>query len=151
MEYEDLIDELDSEINGKRGIFSKKVDIERCGELITAIKNSYPGVLRDSAYIVENREKILSNADVVAKNTIREAEEHANHLVGNSELLKKAETEAKKIIDSAYSQCDVLVERTKDHLDNVFKDVEQFLMSTLNMVRNNRDELKSAVMGKKSK
>lgn len=149
MEFEELIETLDDEINGKKGLFTKKLDMEKCGFIVNEIKNSFPQVVQESAYIIANRDKILLNADNAAKNTIKEAEERAEHIISNSELMRRAETEAKKIIDSAYGQCDKLVERTKEHLDNVFKEVEQFLTSTLNLVRKNRDELRSAMIVKK--
>lgn len=148
MEFEELIETIDEEINGKKGLFSKKVDIDKCGVLINEIKNSFPQVVQESSYIIANRDKILINADNAAKNTIKEAEERAEHIVGNSELMRRAENEAKKIIDSAYSQCDKLVERTKEHLDNIFKEVEQYLTSTLSLIRKNRDELRSAMIVK---
>ena len=43
-------------------------------------------------------------------------------------------------------QCDTLVHHTKEHLDRTFKETEQFLLSTLTMIRNNREELRGAMI-----
>lgn len=150
MEIEMLIDELESELIEKKGIFSKKIDINRCAELVYAIKEALPDAFREADYILSNKNKILENADNVAKNTIREAEERAVHLIGDSELIKRAEIEAKRIVDASYMQSNTLIDRTKSHLDAMFKDVEQFLLSNLNMIRSNREELRNAVIMKKS-
>jgi len=110
-----------------------------------------PDAVREAEYVVENKQKILENADSVAKNTIREAEERAEHIIDNSELIKRAELEAKQLMETAYMQCDALVDKTKAHLDIMFRDVEQFLQSSLAMIRNNREELRGAMIVKTNK
>ncbi len=144
-----LLDEMESELTDKKGLFSKKVDIGRCVDILYEMKRVFPESIREADYIVANKNKILENADNVAKNTIREAEERAEHIIDNSELIKRAEIEAKNIIDTGYMQCDTLVDRTKAHLDSMFKDIEQFLLSTLTMIRNNREELRGAMIMKR--
>lgn len=146
MDVMKLLEELDEELNNHRGLFTKKVDVDKCADLVRKIRKTLPETLREAEYVVANRDKILDNADSVAKNTIREAEDRAEHIVDNSEIIRRAEMDAKRIIDSAYAQCDALTRHTKDHLDNTFKEVEQFLLSTLTMIRNNREELRAAMI-----
>lgn len=146
MDVMKLLAELEEELSDRRGIFGKKVDLDRCLDVVDKIKRSLPETLREAEYILDNKSKILDNADLVAKNTIREAEDRAEHIVENSEIIRRAETDAKQIIDSAYVQCDALVHHTKEHLDNMFKEIEQFLLSTLTMIRNNREELRGAMI-----
>ena len=146
-----IIDELQGELMDTKGFFSKKVDLERCVELTEILKKEVPSTITEAHQILYNRKNILENADSVAKNTIREAEERASHIVDQSEIVALARLEEKKIVDMAYMQCDTLVERTKAHLDEMFKDIEQFLLSNLAMIRNNREELRGAMImsGKK--
>ncbi|MCI8488078.1 hypothetical protein [Pumilibacter intestinalis] len=147
-----IIDELEAELGERRGgLFSKKIDIGKCVQLTKAIRGAMPDAVREAEYVVENKQKILENADSVAKNTIREAEERAEHIIDNSELIKRAELEAKQLMETAYMQCDALVDKTKAHLDIMFRDVEQFLQSSLAMIRNNREELRGAMIVKTNK
>lgn len=146
MELMEIILNLENEMSDRRGLFGKKIDIDKCLDLVDIMKKTYPESLREANYVVANKQKILENADSVAKNTIREAEERAEHIIDNSELIRKAEIEAKQIIETAYMQCDTLIQGTKDHLDSMFKDIEQFLLSTLSMIRNNREELRGAMI-----
>ena len=147
-----IIDELEAELGKRRGgLFSKKIDIGKCVQLTKAIRGAMPDAVREAEYVVENKQKILENADSVAKNTIREAEERAEHIIDNSELIKRAELEAKQLMETAYMQCDALVDKTKAHLDIMFRDVEQFLQSSLAMIRNNREELRGAMIVKTNK
>lgn len=149
MEVVELLKELSQELSDKRGLFSKKIDLDKCLSIVEQLKIDLPNSLAESKYIMDNTQKIMDNADNVAKNTIREAEERAEHIIENSEIAKRAEIEAKKIIETAYMQCDTLIERTKDHLDVMFKEVEQFLQSTLSMIRNNREELRGSMITKR--
>ena len=147
-----IIDELEAELGERRGgLFSKKIDIGKCVQLTKAIRGAMPDAVREAEYVVENKQKILENADSVAKNTIREAEERAEHIIDKSELIKRAELEAKQLMETAYMQCDALVDKTKAHLDIMFRDVEQFLQSSLAMIRNNREELRGAMIVKTNK
>ncbi len=151
MSLGEILDELQSELTDRKGLFGKKVDLDRCADLVYELRETLPESLREAEYIVANRKKIFDNADIVAKNTIKEAEERAAHIVENSELIKRAEAEGDKLIDAAQAQCDNLTDRTKTHLDNMFKDIEQFLLSTLAMIRNNREELRGALLGTRNK
>lgn len=139
----EILDELMDELNSSsHGIFSKKPDIPLCCDLCDKLARTLPSSLENAEYVNQKRKEILANADVVAKNTIRAAEERAEKLVSESEVVLKAQEDAKRIIEAAYTQCDNLMLRTKAHLDEVFKEVEQFLLNTLSLVRTNREELR---------
>ena len=99
MDIMDLLDELEAELSDKKGgLFGKKVDLDKCYNLVVKIKTNLAATLRESEYIMENKRKILENADIVAKNTIREAEERAEHMIDNSEIIRMAELESKRLI-----------------------------------------------------
>ena len=149
MDVIELLDELELELGDRKGgLFTKKIDLERCFSLVREIRKQMPTVIRESQYVLENKQRILENADTVAKNTIREAEEHANHIVSGSEISRRAEADAQKLIENTYAQCDALVDKTKTHLDGTFREIEQFLQSTLTMIRTNREELRGAALAR---
>lgn len=151
MDIMEMLNELENELTARGGFFGKKIDVDRCASLVANIRAALPKELGEARYIMENRKKILENADIAAKNTIREAEEHAEHIIDNSEIIKRAELDAKQIMETACMQCDTLVHHTKEHLDNTFKETEQFLLSTLTMIRNNREELRGAMISNTDK
>ncbi len=140
----DILQSLREELNSSHGFFSKKPDIALCCDLCDKLARVLPESLEEAEYVKQKRKEILANADVVAKNTIRAAEERAEKLASESEVVRQAQTSAKQIIESAYAQCDNLMLRTKAHLDEVFKETEQFLLTTLSLVRTNREELRTS-------
>ena len=135
-----IMTELEGELADKRGL-RKKVDISACYELVRALQDALPESITEANYILANKQKILFNADNAAKSTVREAEERAALLLDNNELRRRSEVEARRLIDETNSKCDNLVARTREHLDGVFGDLEQFLVSALSLIRRNRDEL----------
>ncbi len=141
----EILDKLREELSCGKGFFSKKPDWELCVELCDKLARVLPESFGEAEYINQKRKEILSNADVVAKNTIRAAEEKANKIISETEVVKNANVAAKQIIENAYTQCDNLILRTKSHLDNLFVETEKFLCSTLALVRTNREELRMAL------
>ena len=80
MKINRLIDELEEELCSKRGLFAKKIDVEKCAAIVEELKGSVPSTLSDVNYILDNKQKILDNADTVAKNTIKAAEANYIHI-----------------------------------------------------------------------
>lgn len=144
MNIVDLLYELEEELRDKRSGFKK--DSGRSIAIIEQLKEMMPAALDESDYIIQNQRQILKNADIVAKNTLKAAEEKADHLVGTTDVLRKAEDEAKKMLDKTAARCDLLVKKTKEHLDSMFVETEQFLLTSLNMIRTNRAELRDAML-----
>lgn len=149
MDALEILDKLREELESGHGFFSKKPDLDLCLDLCDKLAKVLPESLNEANYISQKRKEILANADVVAKNTIRAAEEKADNIVSDSEIIKSAQLASKQIIENAYAQCDNLILRTKTHLDNLFKETENFLSSTLAVVRTNREELRSALLSDK--
>lgn len=146
-----LIDELEEELCSKRGLFAKKIDVEKCAAIVEELKSSVPSTLSDVNYILDNKQKILDNADTVAKNTIKAAEERARQLAQSTEVARLARVEANRLLDETSAECDMLINKTKEHLDKTFLETEQFLLSTLNMIRTNREELRKIFIYKNNK
>lgn len=142
----EILEQLKAELE-KSGGFFKKPDLDLCLDLCDELSKILPEYVKEASLVTERKKDILANADVVAKNTIRAAEEKANKIVSESEIVRSAQAASKQIIENAYAQCDNLILRTKAHLDNLFKDTENFLCSTLSVVRTNREELRAALTG----
>ena len=144
----ELLQELQDEFDGKKGVFSKKIDYEKCREIVSALCESLPSVFTRATEIIATRESILSNADLVANNVIKEAETRAINLASQSEIVKNAEKQRQVSLDKAYRECDLLVQKTKEHLDGMFRETEKFFTNMLELTRKNRNELRDAFTAK---
>ena len=154
MDIIQLIEELEQEFaQGKNFLWSKKslVNLERCAELIDELKRSLPTALQEARYVLSQKEKILSQAKETAENTIKEAELRAEHLVSESDLIKKSEEEAVEIEENAMKRCNQLYNVTRENIDKMLKAVEDYLADNLNIVKANREQLNNAVSNTQKK
>lgn len=135
-----LVAQLDEEFNGKKGLFGK-IDSAKCGEIIRQIK--FEASRCDA--VMKSRETVIQNADTVAQNVIAEAKERADFIAGEDEIVRLAEIKSRKIIDEAYRECDALIQKTKDHLDAMFSNAEDFFSKFLMALRSNRNELRNII------
>ena len=145
MDLNELIAEMDEELVGRSGLYNKRADPARCASLWNEIKSLLPTAIEEAELVSRNRIRILENADVVAQNVIKEAEERAGQLADSAEITRRAEKRGREVLDEAYRQCDELVMKTKEHLDGMFKDAETFFRNTLDMIKINRNELRGAI------
>lgn len=149
MDSMDIIRGLENELVDDKGYFRKKIDARKCYDLVRLMAKQFPEGLSDADNIIANRTKILQSADTVAKNTIRAAQERAQQMVSASEIVRLADIEANRTIDRARVNSNILITKTKEHLDKLFDETERYLLSSLEMIRRNREELRVALVERK--
>lgn len=151
MDINQIIEELENELynNSKSFLWNKKAFVEKCGSLVEEIKRNLPTALKEANYLLSQRDKILFQAQETAKKTIAEAETRAEQLVSQSELVIRAEEQAREIIDNANKRTSQMYAATKSNLDKMLKSVEDYLTENLHIVRNNREELNGSLFSKK--
>ena len=138
------IEELEEEFaKNKSGLFGKKMNIERCEELVAELKRSIPSQIQEANYILSQRDKIIEQAKDMADKTLKEAEVRAEQLLSDSELIKKSEDEAQEIVENAEKRANQLFSVTRENIDKLLKSVEDYLLQNIHVVRSNREELGS--------
>ncbi|MEG1581590.1 MAG: hypothetical protein RR334_00320 [Clostridia bacterium] len=152
MDINEIIDELQTEFyKSKNFLWSKKslVNMDRCAELIDELKKSMPVQMQEASYMLLQKDKIIASAEEVARRTIAEAEKHAEQIVCESTLVKKAEEESQQVIDKTNKQCNAMIAVTKENIDKMLKSVEDYLTDNLHIVRNNREEIAGSLINRK--
>jgi len=148
MDINQIIEELEAELaKSKNFLWGKKND--RCMQLLDELKRNLPVALKEASYLLSQRDKILFQAQESAKKTLIEAEQRAEHIVSESELVRRAESEAEDIVETANRRTSQMYSATKSNLDKMLKSVEDYLTQNLHVVRNNREELNGTLFGKK--
>jgi len=139
-----LIEELEEELLGaKASLFGKKnkVDSNKCMQFLTDIKTALPDSIREARIIVETKHKQLEQADLESQQIVQEAHERAAEIMSESAILKRAEAEARAIRAEAVNYNDTMRSKARLYVDALFADMEKFLVDTLTVIRNNREEL----------
>ena len=163
---EQLLAELEQILDESRAVpFSNKVSVEKetLYDIISEIRMKLPNELKQSKWVIEERNKILVDAQKEADELIKNAEERMNRMVDDNEVTKLAYEQAAAIIDSAKKSAKEMrlgaVEYAEEILSNVENRVkelksvvydesiktDEYFGQTLNVLAENLQELR---MGK---
>lgn len=158
-----LLEELEAVLDQSRAVpFSSKVtvDKEELYDIITEIKMRLPNEIKQSKWVIEERNKILIDAQKEADEIIKNAEERLSKLVDENEVTKMAYEQAAVIIENskktskemrlgateyADSVLALAEERLKDMMDIIHQEnihTENFFNETLDIIFENRQELR---------
>lgn len=153
---EDMLDSSNSLL------FTGKVlaDKEEIFSILAEVRSNLPSEIKQSKWVVEERNKILQDAQKEADRIVNDAKRELSTLVSEHEITKKAIEEADRIIDEANETAkqmrvgaveyadDVLynmersVKETMEEIHTQFASVEDHLTETATVIHNNREELK---------
>jgi len=137
-----LLGQLEYELSDKRGLFGKKVDIDKCYRLTVDIMEVLPECITQAQAILLDKENVLKNADNVAQNMIKEAEARIASMLDRANLTRLAELESQKIINDTYQKCDKIMFSTKQHVQDIFENTEQYLVNLTSNIQASKQELK---------
>lgn len=99
-----LLEELEDVLDQSKGVpFSNKVaiDKEEIYDIISEIRVRLPNDIKQSKLIVQERNKILIDAQKEAEGIARDAEEKMRRLVDEHEITKAAYAQSTEIIENA--------------------------------------------------
>lgn len=127
---EDLLEE------GKSTFLSSKVSIDR-DEMLDYIKDirlKLPTELQQAVWIVEERNKILAEAQNEGQLILQEAQDTLQKMIDQHEITKYAEERAQYILDSARKDARSVHIGAIEYADDTMKQVEQRLKATLDTI-----------------
>ena len=145
MEIFTLLENLEEILEaGTKVPFSTKVmvDAEELREIIEDIRLKLPDELKQAKWVKEERQRIISDAELEAQKVLKETEGKIINLVDEHEITKKALAQKEEIIENANKVSKEISEGTREYADNILEKVENVLRETMDIVHNNRSELK---------
>ncbi|MBR1883847.1 MAG: ATPase [Clostridia bacterium] len=145
MEIFSLIENLEELIESSSKVpFSSKVmvDKEELSSLLEEIKLKLPDELKQAKRIKDERVTILNDAQDEANKILKEAELKIVELVDENAITRQAIEQKEEIIENANRISKEISVSTKEYADNLLERIEDLLSQTLQVVRENRKELK---------
>lgn len=135
---EDLLD------NGTKMPFSSKVAVDRdeLQEIIENIRLKLPEELKQAKWVKEERQRIIGDAQKEADDLVKEAQSKITSMVDENVITKQALEQKEEIIDNANKVAKEISVGTRDYADALLEKVEDILKQTLQVVHDNRKELK---------
>ena len=132
-----LLDQMEELLEeGKTSFITSKVSIDRDEffEYIKDIRMKLPTELQQSVWIVEERNKILAEAQGEAKLIIQEAQETLQKMIEQHEITKYAEDRAQMILENARKDSREIRIGAIEYANETVKGVEQQLKLTLESI-----------------
>jgi len=146
MELLDLLDQIEEIIeNGTNVPFTGGkciVNRDEVLEILQEIRLRLPEDMKQAKRIVEEKSRILAEAQQEAENIINNAESRIAALVDEHEITKKAYEQAEVIISNAKKNAREIRLGTREYADSILGKVEEILEDTLDVIKMNRQELK---------
>ena len=158
-----LLDELEDILDqGKGKVFSNKVSVDKdeIYDIISEVRLRLPNDIKQSKYIVQERNKILVDAQKEADEIMKAAEEKMARLIDENEITKAAYAQSSEIIEGtkksakemrigAAEYADEVLSIAEDRLremqENLRKEsisTDEFFGNTLEELYENRRELR---------
>lgn len=137
VEIELLLNQLEELVEeSKSGFLSSRVaiDKEEVLDIIRDIRLKLPTEVKHSMWIVEERNKILSEAQEEAAVIIQEANEQVENMITKHEIMQFARERAEEIVESAREDAKEMHRGAVDYAQATCKDVELRLKRTLEAI-----------------
>ncbi len=145
MEIFTLLERLEEILeSGTKVPFSSKVmvDTEELREVLEDIRLKLPDELKQAKWVKEERQRIMADAESQAENLMKEAENKIIAMVDEHVITKQALDQKEEILESANKLSQEISTGTREYADSVLEKVEEVLKETMQLVHNNRKELK---------
>ncbi len=137
-EIEDIVEE------GSTVPFSKKimVDSEEILEIIKEIRIRLPDEIKQAAWIKEEKQRILAEAQKDADTILNEAEYKLEELIDQEGVTKAANERAEEIINKAQTTAKEIRLGAMEYADSLLLETQEQLKDIIGMLNENRKELK---------
>lgn len=145
MEIFTLLENLEEIIeSGTKVPLSTKVmiDKEEISEILEEIRMKLPDELKQAKWVKEERQRIIMDAQKEADQIVKETETKIISLVDDHEITRQALAQKEEIIESADKVAREITTGTREYADALLERLEEILKEALNVVHDNRKELK---------
>ena len=147
----EIIDRLEEILDGSKRIpFSANVVVngDEIYDLLEELRNELPEELRQSRWIVKERENMIEEARKQADKILRDAEEKSEILVGETEVMKKASRKSEEIMATIEARARTIRLEAEDYADEKLANLEAVLHKLLNAIEKGREQFKNTLTSK---
>jgi cell division septum initiation protein DivIVA len=122
-----------------------KIDRERFEQLLDELREQLPEELRQSRWVVKERDDLLAQAGRASDRILADARAEQERLVSGDEVVRVARREADRIVEEAREQARVLRLEAEDYVDGKLERYEEALRKTLATAEEGRKRLRTGL------
>src|SRR5665647_2609282 len=141
-----LIDKLDDIIHNARSVpltDSVMIDREEMYDILDQMRSTIPEEIKQARWIVKERQEMLAEA----KRVLTEAQERADRLASETEVVRLAERNAEQVMEDARERERETRLGAEDYADEVLGNLEINLDKFIAAVRRGRERLQGRPAG----
>lgn len=145
VEIINLIDMLEEIVNnGGKVPFSNKITVDRDEMLsvLNEMRMRLPGDIKMAMGVMEDKQKILMQAQKNAKDIIAEAENQRDIMVEEHKITQLATEQAQETVETAQRKAKEMRIGARDYVDGMLEEFEQYLQEKISELEENRRSLK---------
>lgn len=140
-----LIDEIEDIVEAGSGLpFSSKVMVDKSEilEILKEIRIKLPDEIKQAAWIKEERQRILAEAQQDADTLLTETEGRLVELVDQDEITRKANARAEEIVTKAQNNAKEIRLGSMEYADSLLLETQESLKEVIQLLNENRKELR---------
>lgn len=140
-----LIDEIEDIVEAGSGLpFSNKVMVDQAEilEIVKEIRIKLPDEIKQAAWIKDERQRILAEAQKDADTLMKDAEFRLEELIDQNEITKKANTIAEELIAKAQTNAKEIRLGAIEYADSLLLEAQESLKEMIHLLNDNRKELR---------
>jgi len=145
-----LIDKLDDLVHNARTVpltDSVMVDREEIYDLLDQMRSTIPEEIKQARWIVKERQEMLAEAKQEADRVLKEAQDRAEQLASEMEVVRLADRQAAQLLEDAREREREIRLGAEDYADEVLGNLEVNLDKFLAAVRRGRERLQGRSEG----
>jgi hypothetical protein len=124
------------------------LDKDELLDIIQEIRLKLPDDLKQAKWVKEERQRILSEAQKEANETLKNAEDKIIAMINENEITKRSYEKANEIEALSQKRAKELKLATNLYIEERISDVEKLMENTLAELRANREELRAKYKNK---
>lgn len=146
MNVDELLDTIEETLESGASVplsgGKRIVDVDKIRDYLDEVRLNLPGEIRQAKGIVNDRAQILADANTQADAIVKKAEERAQALVSEQEVLKAAQQRAAETMAAAQSDARTIRQKMTDYCENMLKNTEETMAANAAQVKTVRLSLR---------
>lgn len=139
MDIQHLVDRLEDLIDEGRHVFGTKytmVDEERALEIIDQMRISIPEEIEKSARVMQQRDRVLAEANEEAARIVQQARQHSEGLIDQHQMVQQAKVRAEYVMEQANIESEKITREADDYVLEQLAQLEHQFARSLEEIRN---------------
>lgn len=111
-------------------------------DLLDKIRNAIPEEVKRAEWLSNEKDRMMQESKAEAERILLQAEEYVAKLVSESEIVKHAQAEARRLVDESKKKAREIEAGANEYAEGVLQNLQGALERTLQVVKKGREELR---------